>query len=218
MGQAVRQDFEQHLLTMLRHRPAIHLPSVVRLHALCQQQLVHETNSAWMTFWTLASRYFSGLRRSSEQREFSAAEASAASQIMSGILLREQFDEQVVEGLQDLELVNQLLFLEQADVLAQRLEALLHECAEQPEHWPDNLPDDARNMALLAQDISLSAVQQVADALAAQLARLRVNRVVDDIRASLQATQEVTRLLHQFAAGSIQTPQPHVLEALRASH
>jgi hypothetical protein len=217
MSQAVRQDFEQHLLTMLRHRPAVHLPSVVRLNALCQQQLSQETNSAWMTFWTLASRYFSGLRRTAD-REFSAAEASAASQIMSGILLREQFDEQVVEGLQDLELVNQLLFLEQADVLAQRLEALLHECAQQPDHWSDNLPDDARNMALLAQDISLSAVQQVADALAAQLARLRVNRVVDDIRASLQATQEVTRLLHQFAAGSIQTPQPHVLEALRASH
>ena len=217
MSQAVRQDFEQHLLTMLRHRPAIHLPSVVRLNALCQQQLTQETNSAWMTFWTLASRYFSGLRRTAD-REFSAAEASTASQIMSGILLREQFDETVAEGLQDLELVNQLLFLEQADVLAQRLEVLLHECAEQPDHWSDNLPEDARNMALLAQDISLSAVQQVADALAAQLARLRVNRVVDDIRASLQATQEVTRLLHQFAAGSIQTPQPHVLEALRASH
>ena len=217
MSQEVRQDFEQHLLALLRHRPAIHLPSVVRLNALCQQQLTHETNSAWMTFWTLASRYFSGLRRSAE-REFSAPEASAASQIMSGILLREQFDEQAVEGLQDLELVNQLLFLEQADVLAQRLTHLLNGCADQPAMWPENLPEDARNMALLAQDISLSGVQQVADALAAQLARLRVKRVVDDIRASLQATQEVTRLLHQFAAGSIQTPQPHVLEALRASH
>lgn len=222
MSHPLRHDFEQHLLTLLRRRPVIDLPSVVRLHALCQQQLAHETNSAWMTFWNLASRYFSGLRRAGE-REFSAAEASAASQIMSGILLREQFDEhqsdgQQVEGLQDLELVNQLLFLEQADVLAQRLEHLLHGCAEQPDQWPDHLPEDARNMALLAQDISLSAVQQVADALAAQLARLRVTRVVDDIQASLQATQEVTRLLHQFAAGSIQTPQPHVLEALRASH
>lgn len=217
MSQEVRQDFEQHLLALLRHRPAIHLPSAVRLHALCQQQLAQETNSAWMTFWTLASRYFSGLRRGGE-REFTAAETSAASQIMSGILLREQFDGQRVEGLQDLELVNQLLFLEQADVLAQRLALVLHECAEQPDNWSDNLPEDARNMALLAQDISLVGVQQVADALAAQLARLRVNRVVDDIRASLQATEEVTRLLHQFAAGSIQTPQPHVLEALRASH
>lgn len=215
MSQAVRQDFEQHLLALLRHRPSIHLPSVVRLHALCQQQLTQETNSAWMTFWTLASRYFSGLRRSGE-REFSAAETNAASQIMSGILLREQFDEAQSEGLQDLELVNQLLFLEQADVLAQRLAHLLNECAEQPERWPENLPEDARNMALLAQDVSLAGVQQVADALAAQLARLRANRVAEDIRASLQATQEVTRLLHQFAAGSIQTPQPHVLEALRA--
>ena len=216
MSQAVRQEFEQHLLALLRQRPAIHLPSAVRLHALCQQQLTQETNSAWMTFWTLASRYFSGLRRGSE-REFTAAETSAASQIMSGILLREQFDDTQTEGLQDLELVNQLLFLEQADVLAQRLMQLLNECAEQPEHWSDHLPEEARNMALLAQDISLAGVQQVADALAAQLARLRVNRVVDDIRASLQATEEVTRLLHQFAAGSIQTPQPHVLEALRAS-
>ena len=197
MTQRIRPDFEQHLLTLLRHRPVVHLPSVVRLHALCQRQLGQETNSAWLTFWTLASRYFSGLRRGAE-REFSAAEASAASQIMSGILLREQFDEQHAEGLQDLELVNQLLFLEQADVLTQRLEGLLQACAEQPEVWPDHLSDEARNMALLAQDISLAGVQQVADALAAQLGRLRVHRVVDDIRARLQGTQEVSRLLHQF--------------------
>ena len=63
MSHPLRHDFEQHLLTLLRRRPVIDLPSVVRLHALCQQQLAHETNSAWMTFWNLASRYFSGLRR-----------------------------------------------------------------------------------------------------------------------------------------------------------
>ena len=34
MSQEVRQDFEQYLLALLRHRPAIHLPSAVRLHAL----------------------------------------------------------------------------------------------------------------------------------------------------------------------------------------
>lgn len=213
----LRQDFEQHLLTLLQHRPLIHLPSVLRLLSLCQQQLAQETNSAWMTFWSLASRYFNGLKRT-PGREFTVAEASAASQIMSGLLLRQQFDHEPTEGIQNLEVVNHLLFLEQADVLTQRLALLLHDCAEQPDVWPEHLQDDARCMAQLAQDMSLSAVQQVADALAAQLARLRVNRVVDDIRASLQATQEVSRLLHQFAAGSIQTPQPHVLEALRTAH
>ena len=77
MSQEVRQDFEQHLLALLRHRPSIHLPSAVRLHALCQQQLTQETNSAWITFWTLASRYFSGLRRGGA-REFTASRCAGA--------------------------------------------------------------------------------------------------------------------------------------------
>ena len=70
-------------------------------------------------------------------------------------------------------------------------------------------------LAELASDVSLSGVQQVADALASHVARLRTSRVVADITASLQGAQEVSRLLHQFAVGNEHVPQENVLAALR---
>jgi hypothetical protein len=70
-------------------------------------------------------------------------------------------------------------------------------------------------MAELASDVSLEGVQQVADTLASQLARLRTQRVVADIHASVQGAQEVSRLLQQFAVGHVRAPQENVLAALR---
>ena len=70
-------------------------------------------------------------------------------------------------------------------------------------------------MSQLAEDVQLTAVQQVADLLAVQLARLRAKRAADDIKTSLSGAQEVSRLLQHFAVGSVREPQPKVLMALR---
>lgn len=209
-----RSTFEQHLLALLRHRPIIHLPSVIHLLALCEQQLREEKQPGWVTFWSLAWRYFKGLQ-SAPDRHFKAAEASAASQVLSGLLLRQQYDQEA-SG-ERLEVVNHLLFLEQADVITQRLVNTLHECAEGSDlTLPREVQADAQSMAELAGDVSLSAVHQVAEALASHLARLRTSRVVSDINASLQGAHEVSRLLHQFAVGNEHVPQANVLAALRA--
>ncbi len=209
-----RSTFEQHLLALLRHRPIIHLPSVIHLLALCEQQLREEKQPGWVTFWSLAWRYFKGLQ-SVPHRHFTVAGASAASQVLSGLLLRQQY-EQEISG-DHLEVVNHLLFLEQADVITQRLVNTLNECAVGNElTLPHEVQADAQSMAELAGDVSLSAVQQVADALASHLARLRTSRVVSDITASLQGAHEVSRLLHQFAVGNVHVPQENVLAALRA--
>ena len=211
----VRPDFEHHLLTLLQHRPVIHLPSVKRLLGLCEQQMQSESHSGWLTFWSLAAHYFSGLQHD-PGREFTAAEAAAASQVLSGLLLREQFNPEQDPSALNLEVVNHLLFLDQADVITQRLVNTLHVCATEPEPAVlESLQEDAYRMALLAQDVSLTAVQQVADALASQLARLRAQRVVVDLSTSLQGAQEVSRLLHQFAVGNAHVPQENVLAALR---
>jgi len=174
-----------------------------------------ESHSGWLTFWSLAVHYFSGLQYE-PGREFTAAEAAAASQVLSGLLLREQFNSEQDPSALNLEVVNHLLFLDQADVITQRLVNTLHVCATEPEPAVlESLQEDAYRMTLLAQDVSLSAVQQVADALASQLARLRAQRVVVDLSASLQGAQEVSRLLHQFAVGNAHVPQEDVLAALR---
>lgn len=208
-----RRTFEQHLLALLRHRPLIHLPSVVHLLALCEQQLRQETQPGWVTFWSLAWRYFKGLQDTPE-RAFSAIAASAASQVLSGLLLRQQYVKEA--SAERLEVVNHLLFLDQADVITQRLLNTLQECAQDQElTLPAQVQDDAQSMAELAQDVSLAAVHQVADALASHVARLRTSRVVADIHASLQGAQEVSRLLHQFAVGNEHVPQENVLAALR---
>jgi hypothetical protein len=211
----VRAQFESHVLALLRHRPAVHLHSARQLELLCQQQLDEETIAGWRTFWSLATHFFEGLRLA-PNRSFDEPEASAASQVLSGLQLREQFNEHHKPVEDTLQVINHLLFLEQADIISQRLVNLLNDWAESPESdLPTEAQLDVQSMAQLAQDVELTAVQQVADSLATQLARLRAKRVADDIKTSLSGAQEVSRLLQHFAVGSVREPQPDVLAALK---
>jgi len=211
----IRAQFESHVLALLRQRPVVNLPSARRLELLCQGQLDAETIPEWRTFWSLATHFFEGLRTAAH-RSFESAEASAASQVLSGLQLREQFNQNDKPVEDTLQVINHLLFLEQADVISQRLVNILNDWSESPESdLPIDVQLDVQSMAQLAQDVQLTAVQQVADSLAAQLARLRAKRVVDDIKTSLSGAQEVSRLLQHFAVGSLREPQPSVLAALR---
>jgi hypothetical protein len=88
---SLRQRFEGHLLALLRERPHVHEASAQLLAQLCQQQLVHEDLALWRTFWSLAAHFFTNLC-GHPHHGFEAAEASAASQVLSGLLLREQFE------------------------------------------------------------------------------------------------------------------------------
>jgi len=211
----IRAQFEAHLLALMRHRPAIDLASARELELLCQRQLDAETIHSWRTYWSLAMHFFEGLRLA-PNRSFEATEASAATQVLSGLLLRDQFNEHDKPVDDNLQVINHLLFLEQADVISQRLVSILDAWSESPEEdLPSEAQFDVQSMAQLAQDVELTAVQQVADSLAKQLARLRTKRVVDDIKASLGGAQEMSRLLQHFAVGSLREPQANVLAALR---
>jgi hypothetical protein len=211
----LRAQFESHLLELLRHRPTVHLSSARRLEELCRQQLDLETLPAWRTFWSLTSHFFAGLC-AAPHRSFDVAEASATTQVLGGLQLREQFKESEAPVGDNLQVINHLLFLEQADVLSQRLVNLLNDWSDTPEaELPSAVQSDAHYMAKLAQDVELTAIQQVADALSAQLARIRAKRVADDIKASLSGAQEVSRLLQHFAVGSMREAQPQVLAALK---
>ena len=136
--------------------------------------------------------------------------------MLSGLQLREQFNEHHKPVDDNLQVINHLLFLEQADVISQRLVNLLNDWSASPESdLPTEAQLDVQSMAQLAQDVQLTAVQQVADSLATQLARLRAKRVAEDIKTSLSGAHEVSRLLQHFAVGSVREAQPNVLAALR---
>ena len=211
----VRAQFETHVLALLRQRPTVDLQAARELELLCQRQLDAETLAGWRTFWSLATHFFEGLRLA-PNRSVEEAEASAASQVLSGLQLREQFNEHHNPVEDSLQVINHLLFLEQADVISQRLVSILNDWSESPEsEMPTEAQLDVKSMAQLAQDVQLTAVQQVADSLAVQLARLRAKRVADDIKTSLSGAQEVSRLLQHFAVGSMREPQPQVLAALK---
>lgn len=211
----VRAQFESHVLALLRQRPAINLQAARELELLCQRQLDAETIAGWRTFWSLATHFFEGLRLA-PNRSIEEPEANAASQVLSGLQLREQLnalDKPIDDSLQ---VINHLLFLEQADVISQRLVSILNDWSESPDSdLPIEAQLDVQSMSQLAEDVQLTAVQQVADLLAVQLARLRANRAADDIKTSLSGAQEVSRLLQHFAVGSVREPQANVLAALK---
>ncbi len=211
----LRAQFESHVLTLLRHRPAVDVQAARALEMLCQQQFDDETLPNWRTFWSLATHFFEGLRLA-PNRSFEEREASAASQVLSGLQLRAQYGGEHNPVEDTLQVINHLLFLEQADVISQRLVSILNDWSESPESdLPTEAQLDVQSMAQLAQDVQLVAVQQVADSLAVQLARLRAKRVAEDIKISLSGAQEVSRLLQHFAVGSVREPQANVLAALR---
>ena len=101
-------------------------------------------------------------------------------------------------------------------MISQRLVNILNDWSESPEsELPTEAQLDVQSMAQLAQDVQLTAVQQVADSLGVQLARLRAKRVAEDIKTSLSGAQEVSRLLQHFAVGSVREAHPQVLAALK---
>jgi hypothetical protein len=211
----LRAQFESHVLALLRHRPSVDLHAARQLELLCQRQLDAETMAGWRTFWSLATHFFEGLRLA-PYRSIDEPEASAASQVLSGLQLREQFNDNQKPVEDSLQVINHLLFLEQADVISQRLVNILNDWSASPESdLPTEAQLDVQSMAQLAQDVQLTAVQQVADSLATQLARLRAKRVAEDIKTSLSGAHEVSRLLQHFAVGSVREPQPNVLAALK---
>ena len=203
------------MLVLLRQRLAVDTRAARQLELLCQRQLDAETIPGWRTFWSLATHFFEGLRLA-PNRSLEEPEVSATSQVLSGLQLREPFNDSSKPVEDSLQVINHLLFLEQADVISQRLVNILNDWSESPESdLPTEAQLDVQSMAQLAQDVQLTAVQQVADSLAVQLARLRAKRVAEDIKTSLSGAQEVSRLLQHFAVGSVREPQPHVLAALK---
>ena len=100
---------------------------------------------------------------------------------------------------------------------------------------PDDFPSDRYVVEGIAHDLGLEVrpltpdidlhdvavvVRSVIDYRTAEMADVAgfdARRAASEAQASLQGVEELTRLLHQFAGGTIGTPEPAVLSALRGA-
>ncbi len=211
----VRPQFEKHLLDLLRHGPAVQTSAAERLSQLCEQQRQAKPLAAWRTFWALTLHFFEDLR-SDPTRRLEDPEITAVSHVLSGLMLHTRVQAHDMPFEDSLQVINHLLFLEQADVVSQRLVSLLTEWSASPElAMAVQVQGQAQSMAQLAQDVALTAVHQVADSLTQQLAGLSPKPSGEDIQVSLSGAEEVSRLLQHFAVGHVHKPKAAVLAALR---
>lgn len=109
----------------------------------------------------MAIHFFTALRVA-PGREFTESEACAANQVLSGVLLRGQFDVRDAPSADDLQVISRLMFLEQAGIISQRLVHDLHHWSQTPDaDMPHDVQADAQDMAQLARDVFLNGVHQV---------------------------------------------------------
>jgi chemosensory pili system protein ChpA (sensor histidine kinase/response regulator) len=110
------------------------------------------------------------------------------------------------------------VYLNEADEWSARLDGVLQQWAQQPEQ---EIPEDAialaHSLAGSSGTVGFKALSDLARLLEHALQHLQPQRYASEtqIRQSLEASDEIRRLLHQFAAGFLKTPLPAAEEALR---
>ncbi|WP_336694873.1 Hpt domain-containing protein [Delftia acidovorans] len=111
------------------------------------------------------------------------------------------------------------VYLNEADEWSRRLDLTLQQWAAEPgEPVPDDAVAFAHSLAGSSATVGFKALSDLARLLEHTLTHLQPQRcgTPDQIAACVAASDEVQRLLHQFAAGFLKTPQPGVEEALQA--
>ena len=111
------------------------------------------------------------------------------------------------------------VYLNEADEWSRRLDLTLQQWATEPgEPVPDDAVAFAHSLAGSSATVGFKALSDLARLLEHTLTHLQPQRcgTPDQVAACVAASDEVQRLLHQFAAGFLKTPQPGVEEALQA--
>jgi chemosensory pili system protein ChpA (sensor histidine kinase/response regulator) len=111
------------------------------------------------------------------------------------------------------------VYLNEADEWSARLDAQLQQWRQDPQQ---SVPEDAialaHSLAGSSGTVGFAALSDLARQLEHALQRLQPQgfALAEHVQQCLDASDEIRRLLHQFAAGFLKTPQPSVLEALGA--
>lgn len=110
------------------------------------------------------------------------------------------------------------VYLNEADEWSARLDGVLQQWMQQPkQEIPEEAIALAHSLAGSSGTVGFKALSELARLLEHALQHLLPQRYASEtqIRQSLEASDEIRRLLHQFAAGFLKTPLPTVEEALR---
>ncbi|MCE1250879.1 MAG: Hpt domain-containing protein [Comamonadaceae bacterium] len=110
------------------------------------------------------------------------------------------------------------VYVNEADEWSRRLESVLHDWAQQPqESLPDTAVALAHSLAGSSATVGFTDLSELARLLehALQHVQLQSAAQAAQVQTFLAASEEIRRLLHQFAAGFLKAPQPSLLDALR---
>ena len=211
-----RRAFDQCMLDLLRGRPRVAQASALALQGLCQQVGEQHTPSEPQVrmFWLLAGHFFDHLSQVPAHAPWQNWHTVVCARIMAaapGLAPLAPTPNQQAEALS-------AMFLEFVHAQVEDWQLAMQRWADAPQDVAaarECLGPTAQLHTLLA-DMQLDGM---ADLCAALLHCMEAALAHSDLAASAEragpAVPEMLRLLHQYAAGFVRSPDPLVLAALR---
>ena len=211
-----RRAFDQCMLALLRGRPHVAQEPALALKGLCQQARAQHTLSDPQVrmFWVLAGHFFDHLTQTPAPATWQNWHAVVCARIMAaapGLAPMAPTPNQQAEALS-------AMFLEFVHAQVEDWQIVM-------QGWADAPQDAEAAQACLAPSVQLHMLlgdmqlDGMADLCAALLQCIEAALAHSDLAAGAQragpAVPEMLRLLHQYAAGFLRSPDPSVLAALR---
>ena len=211
-----RRAFDQRMLDLLRGRPGVAHAPALALQGLCQQARAQNTQSEPQVrmFWVLAGHFFDHLTQSPAPAPWQNWHTVVCARIMAaapGLAPMAPTPNQQAEALS-------AMFLEFVHAQVEDWQGVMQAWADAPHDIgaANECVGPTAQLHMLLGDMQLDGM---ADLCAALLHCIEASLSHSDLAAGAQraapAVPEMLRLLHQYAAGFVRSPDPSLLAALR---
>ena len=211
-----RRAFDQCMLDLLRGRPSVAQAPALILQGLCQQARAQHTLSDPQVrmFWVLAGHFFDHLTQTPAPATWQNWHTVVCARIMGaapGLAPMAPTPNQQAEALS-------AMFLEFVHAQVEEWQSVMQRWADAPQDLAaaQACSGPTAQLHMLLGDMQLDGM---ADLCAALLHCIDAALAHSDWTASAEragpAVPEMLRLLHQYAAGFVRSPDPSVLAALR---
>jgi hypothetical protein len=211
-----RRAFDQCMLDLLRGRPRVAQAPALVLRGLCQQARAQHTQSEPQVrmFWVLAGHFFDHLIQTPTPAPWQNWHTVVCARIMAaapGLAPMAPTPNQQAEALS-------AMFLEFVHAQVEDWQSVMQAWADAPQdaEAAHECLGPTAQLHMLLGDMQLDGM---ADLCAALLHCIDAALAHSDLAAGAEragpAVPEMLRLLHQYAAGFVRSPDPSVLAALR---
>ena len=211
-----RRAFDQRMLDLLRGRPGVAHAPALALQGLCQQARAQHTQSEPQVrmFWVLAGHFFDHLTQSPAPAPWQNWHTVVCARIMAaapGLAPMAPTPNQQAEALS-------AMFLEFVHAQVEDWQGVMQAWADAPHDIgaANECVGPTAQLHILLGDMQLDGM---ADLCAALLHCIEAALARSDLAGGAQraapAVPEMLRLLHQYAAGFVRSPDPSLLAALR---